>query len=64
MVVSELAPIADLCAGVRVARSVLKVTVPDAHVAQCALDRDAMLLSRDAIFSQIAERTKLRLRRE
>ena len=33
----------------------------DAHVAQCAIDRDASLLTRDAIFWKIAEHTKLRL---
>ncbi len=40
----------------------LTVTVPDAHVAQCALDRDALLLSRDEIFEKIARHTKLRVR--
>ena len=33
----------------------------DAHIAQCALDRDAPLLSRDAIFWKIAAHTKLRI---
>ena len=37
------------------------VTVPDAHVAQCALDRDAVLLTRDAIFTKIAAHSRLRL---
>ena len=45
------------------ARKGVSVTVPDAHVAQCALDRDAVLLTRDAIFAQIARHTSLRLRR-
>lgn len=37
------------------------VSTPDAHVAQCALDRDAPLLSRDAVFARIARRTDLKL---
>lgn len=32
----------------------LTVSTPDAHVAQCALDRGAPLLTRDRIFSRIA----------
>ena len=40
----------------------LSVSTPDAHVAQCALDRDAVLLSRDAIFARIARFSNLRLR--
>ncbi|HEV2722219.1 MAG TPA: PIN domain-containing protein [Thermoanaerobaculia bacterium] len=43
------------------ARKGLNVTVPDAHVAQCALDRDAVLLAKDGIFRKIAEHTPLRL---
>ena len=39
----------------------IAVSVPDAHVAQCALDRDIPLLTRDEIFLRIAERTELRL---
>jgi predicted nucleic acid-binding protein len=39
----------------------LNVTLPDAHVAQCALDLDATLLTRDAIFGLIAEHVPLRL---
>lgn len=39
----------------------VNVTIPDAHVAQCALDRDATLLSRDHIFPRIARHTSLRL---
>jgi hypothetical protein len=39
-------------------------STPDAHVAQCALDRDAVLLARDAIFPRIARHSKLRLGRE
>lgn len=41
----------------------INVTVPDAHVAQCALDLDATLLARDEIFAKIAEHTPLRLLR-
>ena len=37
------------------------VSTPDAHVAQCAIDRDAVLLSRDAIFARVARHAKLRL---
>ena len=40
----------------------LSVSTPDAHVAQCALDRDAVLLSRDAVFGRIARLSALRLR--
>lgn len=40
----------------------LAVSTPDAHVAQCALDRDAILLSRDAVFERIATIAKLRVR--
>jgi predicted nucleic acid-binding protein len=40
----------------------LNVTLPDAHVAQCALDLNAPLLTRDEIFLHIAKHTPLRLR--
>lgn len=40
----------------------VNVTLPDAHVAQCALDLDATLLTRDEIFANIAGHTALRLR--
>ena len=40
----------------------LTVSTPDAHVAQCALDREAVLLSRDAVFTRIATIAKLRVR--
>jgi tRNA(fMet)-specific endonuclease VapC len=33
----------------------LSVSTPDAHVAQCALDREARLLSRDRVFARIAK---------
>jgi predicted nucleic acid-binding protein len=36
-------------------------TIPDAHVAQCALELDATLLTGDAIFRLIAEHVPLRL---
>jgi predicted nucleic acid-binding protein len=39
----------------------VNVTIPDAHVAQCALDRDAILLSRDHIFLRIADHIPLRI---
>lgn len=39
----------------------LSVSTPDAHIAQCALDRQAPLLSRDAVFGKIAEVVPLRL---
>jgi predicted nucleic acid-binding protein len=39
----------------------LNVTLPDAHVAQCALELNATLLTRDDIFRRIAEHVPLRL---
>jgi predicted nucleic acid-binding protein len=42
----------------------LAVSTPDAHIAQCALDRGAPLLSRDSIFRKIFELVPLRLVRE
>jgi tRNA(fMet)-specific endonuclease VapC len=41
----------------------LNVSTPDAHVTQCALDLDAPLLSRDRVFTKIAQLTTLRLLR-
>jgi len=41
----------------------VNVTIPDAHIAQCALDRDAVLYTRDDIFVLIAKHTSLRLTR-
>lgn len=32
----------------------LSVSTPDAHVAQCAIDRGAILLTRDGVFTKIA----------
>jgi predicted nucleic acid-binding protein len=40
----------------------LSVTIPDAHVAQCALDLDAVLLTADNVFSSIAQHVPLRVR--
>ena len=39
----------------------LSVTIPDAHIAQCALDHDGVLLTRDAIFRRMARHIPLRL---
>jgi maltooligosyltrehalose trehalohydrolase len=39
----------------------VSVSTPDAHVAQCAIDRDAFLLSRDAIFRLVAKHSPLKL---
>ena len=39
----------------------LSVSTPDAHVAQCALDLDALLLTRDGVFAKIAKFAALRL---
>ena len=39
----------------------ISVSTPDAHVAQCALDFDAELLTEDGIFEQIGRGTGLRL---
>ncbi len=39
----------------------ISVSTPDSHVAQCALDRDAVLLSRDAVFARIARLSPLRV---
>jgi predicted nucleic acid-binding protein len=41
----------------------MTVSTPDAHVAQCALDRRALLLSRDTIFPKIARHSELRVSR-
>jgi len=39
----------------------LSVSTPDAHVAQCALDLGAALLTEDAIFAKVAAHAPLRL---
>jgi hypothetical protein len=40
----------------------LSVSTPDAHVAQCAIDLDAVLLARDGIFARLARVSTLRLK--
>jgi predicted nucleic acid-binding protein len=45
----------------RLAEKGLAVSTPDAHVAQCALDRDALLLTRDEVFLKVAKATPLRV---
>jgi predicted nucleic acid-binding protein len=45
------------------ARRGLSVSAPDAHVAQCALDLDALLLSHDAVFTRMAGVIALRVAR-
>jgi predicted nucleic acid-binding protein len=42
-------------------RGGLTVSTPDAHVAQCALEAEDQLWSRDAVFAQIARQSELRL---
>lgn len=39
----------------------LSIALPDAHIAQCAIERDATLLTRDAVFAKIARYTTLRV---
>ncbi|MDQ3036105.1 MAG: PIN domain-containing protein [Myxococcota bacterium] len=39
----------------------ISMSTPDAHVAQCAIDADAALWTRDAIFSSVARLAGLRL---
>lgn len=48
----------------RLSEKGIAVSTPDAHVAQCAIDLDAMLLSRDAVFQRIAGVAPLRLATE
>jgi len=42
-------------------RKGVNVSLPDAHIAQCAIELDALLLTRDAVFTQIAQHTALRV---
>ena len=42
-------------------RNGLSITLPDAHIAQCALERDATLITRDGVFPKIAQHTELRV---
>ncbi len=39
----------------------LTVSTPDAHVAQCALDLQAELLTKDKIFTKISQKVSLKL---
>lgn len=39
----------------------INATIPDAHVAQCAIDLDALLLTSDDVFLRVAAHTPLRL---
>ena len=45
----------------RLAAKGVAISTPDAHVAQCALEADAALLSRDSVFREIVKQTALRL---
>ena len=56
---SHWAAVGDLRGGLQ--RRGLSVSTSDAQVAQCALDRDALLLSQDAIFTRIAALVPLRV---
>ena len=48
----------------KLATAGLAISTSDAHVAQCALDRHAVLLARDDVFRRIAPLTDLRVRTE
>ncbi len=39
----------------------LRISTPDAHIAQCALDLDGYLVSEDAIFRRIQRYTEIKL---
>ena len=45
----------------RLAEKGIAISSPDAHVAQCAIDLDALLLTRDAVFHKIARHSGLRI---
>lgn len=45
----------------RLAQKGIAVSTPDAHVAQCAIDLDALLLMQDAVFEKIARHSALRI---
>ena len=45
----------------RLARRGLTVSTPDAHVAQCAIDRAASVWSRDQVFERIAATGEIRI---
>lgn len=42
-------------------RAGVSLSTPDAHVAQCAMDCDGLLWSRDKVFGTVAKHTALRL---
>jgi predicted nucleic acid-binding protein len=39
----------------------VNLTIPDAHIAQCAIDLDATLLTRDKVFKLVSRYVPLRL---
>ncbi len=39
----------------------LSVSTPDAHIAQCTIDLEGDLLSKDGIFSKVAKKTALKM---
>ena len=39
----------------------IAISTPDAHVAQCTIDLDGLLLTRDAVFDKIARHSGLRI---
>ena len=45
----------------RLAEKGVAVSTPDAHVAQCAIDRGALLLTRDRVFDRIAAESALKV---
>jgi predicted nucleic acid-binding protein len=45
----------------RLADRGVSVSTPDAHVAQCAVERSALLLTRDSVFLRIAQTSELRV---
>lgn len=45
----------------RLAKQGFQTSIPDAHIAQCALDLECSLFSLDKIFAKIAEAVGLRL---
>lgn len=46
-----------------VASKGVAMSTPDAHVAQCALDLDAELLTEDGVFRRVARHVRLRIAR-
>ena len=43
------------------ARHGVNLTIPDAHIAQCVIDLDATLITRDKVFQLVARHIQLRL---